>query len=178
MIAPAATFQPDLQQTRSVLAGLRLLIVADSSTTHTHRWAQWASRGGANVTVLSIAPDPIAGATVEHFPSPRWYHRIPKVRILLDLIPFRRLMRKIDPQLVHFHFVSEGGRAFYWDNIYVPMIASTWGQDVIFDTGHYPRLERSLRRMLRRCDLVTATTHQLAAATAAYTPPRKPIHVI
>ena len=179
MIAPAATLEATpTRSSRSVLKNLRLLIVADSSTTHTHRWARWASENGAIVTVLSIAPDPIQGATVEHFPGKRWYHRIPKVRMLLDLIPFRRLLRKIDPQLIHFHFVSEGGRAFYWDRVNVPMIASTWGQDVIFDTGPNAKLERGLRHMLQRCDLLTATTYQLAAATAQYSPPRKPLHVI
>lgn len=179
MTAPLATLEPlSRPARRGVLEGLRLLIVADSATTHTHRWAHWASESGAHVTILSIHPDPVAGATVEHFPRPRWYHRIPKVRMLLDLIPFRRLLRRIDPQLIHFHFVSEGGRAFYWDSVNVPMVASTWGQDVIFDTGPNPRLERGLRRILSRCDQLTATTWQLAAATAAHTPPRKPIHVI
>ena len=68
-----------------VLRGLRLLIVADSSTTHTHRWAKWARDGGADVTVLSTFPDPIDGVTVVHFPgAPRWYHRIPKLRMLAD----------------------------------------------------------------------------------------------
>ena len=43
-----------------ILNGLRLLVVADSSTTHTHRWAHWARDGGANVSVLSPFADPIA----------------------------------------------------------------------------------------------------------------------
>ena len=78
-----------------VLRGLRLLIVADSSTTHTHRWAKWAAGGGAHVTVLSTFPDPIVGVSVVHFPGPpRWYHRIPKVRTLADYPRFRRLIRE------------------------------------------------------------------------------------
>src|SRR5690349_4209803 len=96
----------------STLKGLRLLIVADSSTTHTHRWAKWAAAGGAQVTVLSPFSDAIEGVRVVKFPgAKKWYHRIPKARMILDLMPFRRLIRSIDPQLIHFHFVSEGGRA-------------------------------------------------------------------
>ena len=163
---------------QSVLRGLRLLIVADSSTTHTHRWAHWARDEGAIVTVLSPYADPIEGVRVVQFPPPKWYHRIPKVRMLLDLIPFRRLIREIGPQLIHFHFVSEGGRAFYWNKVRVPMIASTWGQDVIFDKGPDPKAEASLRQMLARCRLVTATTHQLARETAKYLAPATPIYVI
>ena len=171
--------RPRASAAPGVLRGLRLMIVADSSTTHTHRWAKWAADGGADVTVLSTFPDPIAGVRVVHFPGPpRWYHRIPKVRMLADYPRFRRLIRRLDPQLIHFHFISEGGRAFYWDGIDVPMVASSWGQDVIFDNGAPPRAEKSLRKMLARCRLVTATTHQLAAATATYTPPGKPIYVI
>jgi len=78
--------------------------------------------------------------------------------------------------LIHFHFVSEGGRAFYWDRINVPMVASTWGQDVIFDTGPYPGAEMSLKKILSKCRLITATTHQLARATSNYT--NKTIYVI
>src|SRR5438552_18600691 len=81
------------------LKGLRLLIVADSSTTHTHRWARWAREAGAMVTVLSPFADPIEGVRVLKFPAQRqWYHRIPKARMLLDLFPLRALIRKIDPQ--------------------------------------------------------------------------------
>jgi glycosyltransferase involved in cell wall biosynthesis len=58
------------------------------------------------------------------------------------------------------------------------MVASTWGQDVIFDEGPDPKARASLRKMLGKCRLVTATTHQLARETAKYTPPGTPIHVI
>jgi glycosyltransferase involved in cell wall biosynthesis len=162
-----------------VLKGLRLLIVADSSTTHTHRWALWAREAGAVVTVLSPFADPIEGVRVVQFPPRRrWYHRIPKARMLMDLFPFRALIREVDPQLIHFHFVSEGGRAFYWDKVNVPMVASTWGQDVIFDKGADRKAEASLRKMLRRCRMITATTHQLARETARYTDSNQPIYVI
>lgn len=164
---------------KSGLHGVRLLIVADSSTTHTHRWAKWAAAEGMVVTVVSPFDDPIDGVRVVKFPAEKkWYHRIPKARMLLDLFPFRRLVREIDPQLVHFHFVSEGGRAFYWDRVRVPMVASTWGQDVIFDKGPDPRAAASLRRILAKCRVVTATTHQLARETAPYMPAGAPIFVI
>jgi len=162
-----------------ILKGLRLLIVADSSTTHTHRWAKWAAAAGAVVTVLSPFSDPIEGVRVVKFPpGKKWYHKIPKARMLLDLFPFRRLIREIDPQLIHFHFVSEGGRAFYWDKVKVPIVASTWGQDVIFDKGPDPKAEKSLQKMLGRCRIVTATTHQLARETAKYVSANTPIYVI
>ena len=162
-----------------VLKGLRLLIVADSSTTHTHRWAHWSRDAGAVVTVLSPYADPIEGVRVVKFPPDRrWYHRIPKARMLLDLLPFRRVIREIDPQLIHFHFVSEGGRAFYWDKVRVPMVASTWGQDVIWDRTPSPREVTSLTKMLGRCRIVTATTHQLARETARYMGVDRPIYVI
>lgn len=161
------------------IKGLRLLIVADSSTTHTHRWAHAFRDRGAEVTVLSHVNDPVEGVRVVKFPGEtQWYHKVPKARVLLDYGPFKKLIRQIDPQLVHFHFVSEGGRAFYWDHVDVPMVASSWGQDVIFDNGPHPGAERSLRKIFSRCRLVTATTHQLAEATAKYTSQGKPIYVI
>jgi glycosyltransferase involved in cell wall biosynthesis len=161
----------------SVLQKLRLLIVADSSTTHTHRWSQWFANRGCDVTVLSHASDPIPDVRVLTFPQQRrWYHKVPKLRMLLDYFPFHSLIRQLNPQLIHFHFVSEGGRAFYWNNINIPMVASTWGQDVIFDNGPHRGAEKSLRQILGKCRLITATTHQLAAATAKYTD--KPIHII
>src|SRR5882762_4662966 len=167
----AALFSPFLRN-------LRLLIVADSSTTHTLRWAQHFRDRGCDLTILSHVPDPIDGVRVIQFPQKHWYHRVPKLRMLLDYAPFQKLIRQLDPELIHFHFVSEGGRAFYWDRINVPMIATTWGQDVIFDNGPYPGAEISLRKMLSKARIVTATTHQLARETARYTPPNKPIYII
>lgn len=161
------------------LKGLRLLIVADSSTTHTHRWAHWFRDRGARVTVLSTIHEPIDGVEVIHFPvSRRWYHVIPKARMLLDYLPFRRMLARIGPELIHFHFVSEGGRGFYWNGIDVPIICSTWGQDVIFDKGPNPRARESLRNMLGRSRFVTATTHQLARATAEVMSDGTPVYVI
>lgn len=172
---PATAPPPEADAIR----GLRLLMVADSSSTHTHRWAQWFAGRGAIVSVLSPYDEPINGVEVVPFPGRRrWYHRVPKLRMLADFFPFRRLLHQLDPQLIHFHFVSEGGRTFYWNGIDVPMIASTWGQDVIFDYGERPKAQRSLRNMLARCRFITATTHQLAAATARYLPAEKPIHII
>jgi glycosyltransferase involved in cell wall biosynthesis len=178
-----ASFTPDKNRDwaslNPFLQNLRLLIVADSSTTHTHRWAHHFRDRGCDLTILSHVPDPIDGVRVIQFPAKRhWYHHVPKLRVLLDYTPFQKLIRQLDPQLIHFHFISEGGRAFYWDRINVPMIATTWGQDVIFDNGPYPGAEMSLRKMLNRARLVTATTHQLARETAHYTPSSKPIYII
>src|SRR5882672_6441635 len=162
----------------SFLKNLRLLIVADSSTTHTLRWAEHFRDRGCDLTILTHSAEQIPGVRVIQFPEKHWYHHIPKLRMLLDYQPFQKLIRQLDPQLIHFHFVSEGGRAFYWDRINVPMIATTWGQDVIFDNGPYPGAEMSLRKMLNRARIVTATTHQLARETAKYTPDGKPIYII
>ncbi|HEV8293142.1 MAG TPA: glycosyltransferase [Tepidisphaeraceae bacterium] len=167
----AALFSPFLRN-------LRLLIVADSSTTHTLRWAEHFRDRGCDLTILTHASEQIPGVRVIQFPQKHWYHRVPKLRMLLDYAPFQKLIRQLDPQLIHFHFVSEGGRAFYWDRINVPMIATTWGQDVIFDNGPYPGAEMSLRKMLSKARIVTATTHMLARETARYTPPSKPIYII
>src|SRR3954464_1911702 len=169
--ADAPRFSP------SFLKGLRLLIVADSSTTHTLRWAEHFRDCGCDLTILTHATEPIEGVRVITFPQKHWYHHIPKLRMLLDYQPFQKLIRQLDPQLIHFHFVSEGGRAFYWDRINVPMIATTWGQDVIFDNGPYPGAEFSLRKMLAKVRIVTASTHMLARETARYTPPNKPIYI-
>src|SRR5258708_10486274 len=128
------------KSTRSFLDGMRLLIVADSSPTHTHRWAHWFRDRGSRVTVLSPFLDEIEGVRVVRFPRERcWYHAVPKARMLVDYLPFRRLIAQLDPQLIHFHFLSEAGRAWYWDGLRPPVISSTWGQDAIFDLGPRPK---------------------------------------
>src|SRR6266581_3302730 len=170
--------KPRSARSPDFLKGLRLLIVADSFTTHTHRWARHFRDRGCDLTILSHVPDPIEGVRIIQFPpQKRWYHRIPKVRMVLDYCPFRKLIRQIDPQIIHFHFISEGGRAFYWNGLeHIPMVASAWGQDIIFDNGPYRGAEKSLRTMLAKCRLITVITHQLAAQTAKYTD--KPLHLI
>jgi len=58
------------------------------------------------------------------------------------------------------------------------MVASSWGQDVIFDTGPRPKAAKSLRRIFARCRVVTATTHMLAGETVPFTPAGTPVYVI
>jgi glycosyltransferase involved in cell wall biosynthesis len=175
LIDPPSPLINDRAKIHSFLKDLRLLIVADSSTTHTLRWAQYFRDRGVDLTILTHAAEQIPGVRVIQFPQKHWYHRIPKLRMLLDYSPFQKLIRQLDPQLIHIHFVSEGGRAFYWDRINVPIVATTWGQDVIFDNGPYPGAEFSLRKMLAKARIVTATTHMLARETARYMPATKPI---
>ncbi len=178
MDEPAIADSPTLPARTVLPTGLRLLIVADSSTTHTVRWAQWAAGAGAKVTVLSPFSDPIEGVSVVEFPGKVWYRKIPKLRTALGYLAFKRLIRRLDPQLIHFHFVCESGRAWYWDKIKVPMVASTWGQDVVFDGPPDPRIVRGLRTSLRQSRWITATTYMLARETAKFVPEGRPIHVI
>jgi len=177
--APALQFPAVKSPSDNTLPrGARLLVVADSSTTHTVRWAQWAAGAGAEVTVLSPFADAIAGVRVVKFPGEGFVHKIPKLKTILGYPSFRKLIKTLDPQLIHFHFVCESGRAWYWDKIDVPMIASTWGQDVVFDGPPHPKIVAGLYRTLKQAKYVTATTHMLARETAKFVPAGVPIHVI
>lgn len=165
----------------SKLAGRRLLMVAPSSSTHTHRWSRYFVSRGMTVQVISPFADPIEGVRVVQFPGRRrWYHWLKGLHLYIDYLRWRRIVREFGPDIVHVHYTDGGSRNRFYYNGVKRLIVSTWGSDVV-ESPEFPLSEKQkagVRALLARADVVTATTRFLADVTARYCPPGKPTKII
>ena len=156
--------------------------MANALATHTQRWARAYAEHGHEVHVLSIRSAHIPGVRVHpvrvgplNSPSKIWSF----FSYLYLLLTARHRLRRLQPDIVHAHFVPTHGVIAGFSGFH-PVVLSVWGSDVVW---HKPTpIPWSLRLLnryaLKRADLITATGRFLREQTRRFTPPSRPIRRI
>jgi len=153
---------------------MRIVYLADAPYIHTRRWVEHFARRGWDVHVVSFRPAEIAGARVHYVEG---FERLGRLRYLLHARRVRRLVRQLQPDVLHaLHLTSYGFLAGLCD--VRPSLTSVWGTDILEAPGWSPLHLFFTRFALARADHVTATGLRLASATLRYAPRAKPVTVI
>ena len=137
---------------------VRLCFIADGRSIHTQRWAEYF---GKNHEVHLITYDPsgriltgvtehVVGSGLRNLYLSFWPRHL---RIL-------KLVRKIDPDLVHAHFISKYGFHLPFLGPY-PKIVSAWGDDVLVIPAMNPFLRWYTRLSLSEAALVYAISEDI-----------------
>jgi glycosyltransferase involved in cell wall biosynthesis len=137
---------------------VRLCFIADGRSIHTQRWAEHFGKGHE---VHLITYDPVGhvlpGVTEHVVPSPfrnLWLGFWPRhLRI-------RRLIRRIDPDLVHAHFITKYGFHLPLGGKW-PVVVSAWGDDILVLPPKSRLILAFTRRVLEGADLVYAVSQDL-----------------
>ena len=142
---------------------IRVLLLGWTNTPHLLGWAERLVALGHEVHLAGRTvdawpvlpmPDGLASAASVQLHGPpglrgRWLSR--------DL---RRIATRVDPQLVHAHWLPEFGWIAAREGL-APLICSAWGSDVLGATG---MVRSRSRRAIRAADLVLADSRPLADA--------------
>ncbi|MGA2284813.1 MAG: glycosyltransferase [Dehalococcoidia bacterium] len=153
---------------------MHLCYLADAPYVHTERWVRHFVARGDTVDVISFRPAAIGGARVHYVGG---WERAGKLRYLIHGPRVRRLVRSLEPDLVHaLHLTSYGFLAAF-AGVH-PLVTSVWGTDVLEAPRLTPFHWLITRYALARADRVTATGMRLAEATLRYMPPGKDVAVI
>ena len=153
---------------------MRLCYLADAPYIHSRRWVEHFARLGWETHVISFRPAEIAGSRVHYVGG---WERLGKLRYLVHARRVRRLIRELNPDLVHaLHLTSYGFLAALAD--VHPCVVSVWGTDILQAPRLTPFHWAITRYALSRADRVTATGLRLAEATMKYVPQGKEVTVI
>lgn len=153
---------------------MRVVYLADAPYIHTRRWVEHFARAGWDAHVVSFRPAQIPGATVHHVGG---LERLGKLRYLAHARRVRRLVRQLQPDLLHaMHLTSYGFLAALCGRR--PLLTSVWGTDVLEAPGLSPLHNRITRHALAKADQITATGLRLANATLPYAPEATPVTVV
>ena len=153
---------------------MRLCYLADAPYVHTRRWVRHFVDAGWEMHVISFRPAEIEGATVHYVGG---WERLGKARYLLQARRVRRLVRDLQPDIVHaLHLTSYGFLAALAG--VRPLVVSVWGTDILEAPRLTPFHRLITRYALRRADRVTATGFRLAQATLRYMPEGRDVSVI
>ncbi|HMR67148.1 MAG TPA: glycosyltransferase, partial [Anaerolineae bacterium] len=158
---------------------MKVLLLADPTSTHTLKWARSLAWHGLNIGIFGLTTaDPniyrdcpnislfSAGfslATVKlSLASPL------KMRYLRAVPQLKTLIRSFQPDIVHSHFATSYGLLGALSGFH-PYLLSVWGSDV-FDFPRKSFLHQALLRFsLGRADKILSTSQVMAAETKRHT---------
>ena len=153
---------------------MKVVYLADAPYIHTRRWIEHSVSQGIETDVISFRPAEIPGARVHYIDGAE---QLGKARYLIHARRVRRLVRSLNPDIVHaLHLTSYGFLGALAG--FSPLVISVWGTDIL-EAPHLTPIHKWLTRYsLRRADLITATGLHLATETTRYAPRGVPVQVV
>jgi L-malate glycosyltransferase len=158
----------------------KICMIGNPDSIHVQRWARHFSQRGFDVSLLSFYQPrtDYGGRPAVHFvrarrpaagpsraPSAGAISRFPGILRLvtaarLRAAGFYRELDRINPDVVHAHYVSDYGFLAALSGRH-PMVVSAWGSDLLVDPGLSAITRRLVRWVLRRADLITYDADQV-----------------
>lgn len=162
---------------------MTICYLADAGSVHVQKWIRYFTGRGNEVHLISFRNADIKDAHV-HFLNPHGFVSINPVASLLSKMGYllwtrkiKRLIKKINPDILHAHWATSYGLVGALSRHH-PFILSTWG----FDVTESPRNSRIMKKIveysLKKSDVITATSHMLTSETAKYEYTGKRIHTV
>lgn len=152
----------------------RICYLADAPYIHTRRWVQHFASGGWDTHVISFRPADIEGSRVRYVDG---WERLGKLRYLVHARRVRRLVRDLQPDIVHALHLTSYGFLAALAGVH-PLVISVWGTDILQAPRLSPFHWLITRYALGRADEVTATGSRLAEATLRHVPRGRSVTVI
>ena len=155
---------------------MKICLLSNALATHTQRWAKAFAQRGHQVHLLSIRKADIDGVTV-HTVNIGPVNSSSKIWTFLSylylLLTARRIIKKINPDIINAHYAITHGVIAAFANIH-PFVLTVWGSDIIWHrSSKMPKImEGLIRYSLSRADLICAASKYLINQTRLYSPPK------
>ena len=136
---------------------MKICYLGDARSTHVRRWVEYfAKEHEIDLITLSYTKkeDTFVPEEVYRKMNVR-VHKVSKPMPFLLFAPFkiRRLIKKIKPEIVHAHYVTQYGFCGAFSGFH-PLIISPWGSDIAEDPEKSKVLRFLVKYALKKADLV------------------------
>ena len=155
---------------------MKICYIGDARSIHLHRWIDHFAFKGHEIFVISYHQAELKNARVTVIRHEQNPYLVPAAYIG-ETLRIRKEIHRIQPDLVHLHYVSIDGFAPALFK-HVPLMASVWGSDIFYDLRVNRKFRMVIKYILRKADLVTATSRFLAEETERHLPPGKTVRVV
>ena len=108
---------------------MKICFVGDGTSVHTRRWSGWLKQHGHTTQMISLTP------RANHREYSEVIEVIPKRGVLgysRTIFPIRKAVKKLNPDVVHGHSLTEGGFYASWSGHKV-VVNTAWGSDIFVD---------------------------------------------
>ena len=130
---------------------MRICYLADAASIHTVRWVKYFASRGHEVHLIS------PGASGENAVESVNLHLLPMLHyptLRCYPIRIRRLLRRIEPDILHAHYILGYGLWGALSNFH-PLVLTAWGSDVLIAPKKSKVSKLTVKFALRRADLIT-----------------------
>jgi glycosyltransferase involved in cell wall biosynthesis len=144
---------------------MKVALIASAASVHTQKWYEQLT--GAGIEVVLITANPTKLGNIEQIEIGD--NRAGKLTFFRNAGKVRRLIREIEPDIVHACYASGYGW-FGARSRFHPLVISVWGSDITatpYESWHAGRI---IRYNLAKADLICATSRYLAEETEKLSP--------
>jgi glycosyltransferase involved in cell wall biosynthesis len=138
---------------------VRLAFLSIGRHIHTERWIRWFAERGHDCHLLTVQPGPVEGVAVHDINAPAG---LKPLRYAWSLATVRRLLRRLQPDLLNTHFLTGYGYWGHYSGVH-PNVLTVWGDDVYVTPFENPLKNRLARAALRSCDALTGDSADILA---------------
>jgi len=139
---------------------MKICLIADATSVHTIRWAEYFIAQGDEVHLITYEPPGtnILGINL-HVISSLFQNLY--ISFIPRHIKIYFLIRKIKPDIIHAHFISKFGFHAAFLGIH-PVVMSAWGDDILI-IPHWSKFLRYFTKLsLKRADKIYAVSEDIA----------------
>lgn len=138
---------------------MKICYIADAGSIHTQRWVTYFADKGHEVYLIS--PRPFGDNNIENvklYILKRVRSQIRVISFPINLLSYiirvRRLIRKVKPDILHAHYITDCG---FWGALsgFHPFVLSAWGSDVLVNPRKPKIAKWIVKYTLKKADLIT-----------------------
>jgi len=156
---------------------MRICYIANAESIHTQRWIQYFARTGHQIHLISPTP-PIGNypQNVSLYPI-KVLQGIRGLNHAFSIIQIRRIMKRINPDILHAHYVADYG---FWAALCCvhPFVVTAWGSDVLVRPRESTLSKWMVKFVLKQADLITCDAEHLEHRITELGAERKRIKLI
>jgi glycosyltransferase involved in cell wall biosynthesis len=156
---------------------MKILILADPSSSHTIKWVNSLYKKGINIFLFGLSKyDPTQyddGIRIESLQTPdsikaKLDGNFLKFMYLGAFPRLKKIIKTFEPDILHAHYAASYGLISAFSGFH-PFILSVWGIDILTFPGNSMLHKKMIEYSLKKADKVLATSYYLARETNKYT---------
>ena len=140
---------------------MKICFLAGANSIHSYRWIKFFADKGYEVHWISLVPNIFGNIKGVEFYRFREFPAKP-LDILFNAIPVRKLIRKINPDILHAHYAGVNGVLGALSGFH-PFVLTAWGSDILIVSKN--RLVKLfIKFALKKADLITCDAEHMKEA--------------
>ncbi len=149
---------------------MKICFLAPANNYHTKKWCKWFSEHGHIIHVISFVDDKIDNAVVHCVETGVFVDSSDsqKIKYLLKAKQVKRIIKKINPDIVNVHYATSYGSVAALSGI-KGYILSLWGTDIYDFPNHSIFHKYLLKYSLKKAKYILSTSNAMAEEAKKYT---------